>query len=303
MNSLPDIFHDQMSFQHRFVEGLQNMPQHDGLGVFILVLANATYDREVYKLLKENLEKRFNELEASFSSEMDDAPDDIAVFERLMNKGFSALALREVNELKSWRLQFNELRSYRPTRASNIKIETIHQPFNPDEFHFNKPFLKKEILWEGELLGQNCRLLYNKFPFADYHCILVVEPEECREQFLDLVTHRYVWEFLSQLGKNMPGVGAGYNAFGAGASVNQQHFQTYLRNDAGYPIEHAQWRHNGGDIHYPLSCHRFTDPEESWDLIDSFHHNAQTYNLLSTGQILFILLNDRCKAVLKYHHG
>lgn len=285
----PQIFSSTNHFHSAFVSGLEDMLHHEGLGVFILVLANATYDEEIYRALRGVITERYASLASTFDENMDDAPDDIQVFRQLMDVGLDKLHLREMRSLGPWNVQFNQLRSFRPTRISENKMHSLLEAFNPQGFHFNKPFLKKEILWEGELGEHQVRLLYNKFPFADYHGILVIEPAEERPQFLDEQVHHYIWKLTAALKDAMPGLGFGYNAYGAGASVNQQHFQMYMRDDAGYPIENPIWCHNAGCNRYPMFCMTVDNASEAWEKILLLHESNTAYNLLYRPGKLYIV--------------
>lgn len=292
-------FTDPAHFRQAFVDGLERMLlQHEGLGVFILVLANATFDRGIYPRLHDRLAERFDLLAARFNAAeaagepLPDAADDQAVFRKLLATGFDRLQLTRFRQAGPWQLQYNQLRSFRPPRMSQAVVSTLCKPFDDQGFHFNKPFLKKETLWQGELLGRDCRLLYNKFPFAMLHGLLVIEPAAARPQFLTEKDHHYVWELTATLGGRLPGWGLGYNAYGAYASVNQQHFQSYLNTEQGdgegMPIEAPQWRHNGGEQAYPLHCKRFEDATAAWSFINELHRANTPYNLLYRPGRLFI---------------
>jgi hypothetical protein len=86
----------------------------------------------------------------------------------------------------------------------------------------------------------------------------------------------------------LPTVGFGYNAYGAAASVNHQHFQMYIRDD-GYPVENDCWRHNGGADEYPISCYKQDDSDTAWRSIESLHESNTAYNLLYRPGLLYIL--------------
>ena len=287
--SLPAMFKNTSAFQAAFICGLEEMLEHDGLGVFILVLANASYDASIFQKLQPQLALRFKELVSAFQQGVGDAPDDIQVFEKLMGIGLDQLHVREYRQLGPWRVQFNQLRSLRPSRMSDVRVDSLSLPFNSQGFHFNKPFLQKEILWEGQLLGSHCRLLYNKFPFVDHHCVLAINPEENRPQIITFEEHRYVWRLGEALMSCLPYVGFGYNAYGAAASVNHQHFQMYLRDDGGYPVERDCWRHNGGVDKYPIDCYKQDDCDAAWQFIESLHESNIAYNLLYRPGLLYIL--------------
>jgi hypothetical protein len=62
--------------------------------------------------------------------------------------------------------------------------------------------------------------------------------------------------------------------------VNHQHFQCYLRDPGGYPIEDPRWVQNGGAEPYPLDCHRLAAPGEAWREVAECHGRGVAYNLL-----------------------
>ena len=291
MNALPPPLRDTAGFRAAFTQGLEAMLEREELGTFILVFANATFDNEIYRALRPQLRVGFDEHAGALREALAGgrglrhAPDDLLVFLKLMAVGFDGLEPTRFRHEGPWELQFNQLRSFRPPRMSNAVVESLRRPFDRDAFHFNKLFLRKEVLWEGELSDVPCRLFYNKFPFANLHGLLVVAPEEERPQFLDEPDHFYVWGLAEALGLGLAGAGFGYNAYGAYASVNHQHFQMYVREPwlalgASYPIEDERWEHNGGHERYPLRVRRFDDPDESWGHLDALHRRGLTYNLL-----------------------
>jgi len=287
--SLPAIFKNPDDFHLAFVVGLEEILEHEELGAYILVLANASFDASIFEILQSRLGARFETLACKFTQGLDEAPDDIAVFEKLMDIGLDGLQVRECRQLGPWRVQFNQIRSLRPPRMSDVRVDSLNLPFDPQSFHFNKHFLQKEILWEGQLLGRHCRLLYNKFPFVDHHCILAIEPAENRPQFITAEAHQYIWRLGEMLAEGMPDIGFGYNAYGAAASVNHQHFQMYMRNDGGYPIEQDYWAHHGGEDEYPVDCYTYDDCETAWQCIESLHQSNTAYNLLYRPGLLYVV--------------
>jgi hypothetical protein len=297
---LPPPFQNSREFRAAFGRGLEDMLVHPELGVFILVLANATFDPQIQRLLQGRLRERFAELSGQYRSRLHDgrplrdAPDDVLVFLKLMAVGYEGLRATDFRQVGPWEVQFNQLRSFRPPRMSHAAVSALERPFDPQGFHFNKPFLQKEVLWEGVLAGRHSRLLYNKFPFAELHGLLVVEPAACRAQFLAEADHRYLWQLSEQLGAAMPGVGFGYNAYGAYASVNHQHFQMYVRATCAgqggrYPIEEPGWRHNGGNEDYPLPVLRFEAPGPAWEALAELHARGRSYNLLYRPGVLYVV--------------
>jgi len=284
-------FQSLARLQAAFADGLAAMLEHPGLGTFILVLANAGSERALWQALAPRLATRFAELaEAHGRGELaDQAPDDLAVFERLLAVGFDGLQPVRHRTAGPWQLQFNHLRSFRPPRMSHVVVDRLQRPFDAAGFHFNKPFLRKEVLWEGELDGLHTRWLYNKFPFAPLHTLLVMQPDEQRPQFLAEPHHHAVWRLVAGLGEPLPGLGFGYNAYGAYASVNHQHLQGYVRTDDGYPVESEDWCHNGGERAYPVACRRHDDAGAAWADIAGLHAANTPYNLLYRPGACYVL--------------
>jgi len=290
------LFESPEAFREGFVNRLERMlREYQGLGVFILVLANASYDEGIYRRLATPLRQRFEDLAARMRADLQagrplgDAPDDVLVFLKLMAVGFDDLPLTRFRQADGFELQFNLLRAFRPARMSDAVVKELHKPFDPSGFHFNKPFLQKEVFWEGELLGRQCRLLYNKFPFAELHALLVIDPQDDKPQWLRENDHLAIWEITEALGRSLPGVGFAYNAYGAFSSVNHQHFQMFVRAQGEYPVESADWRHAGGEEAYPLECHCFDDVERAWAGIRQLHQEKRAYNLLYRPGRLYVL--------------
>lgn len=292
----PALFADREAFRGAFVAGLERMlEQHRDLGVFILTLANASYDASIHARLQGRLRQRFEELSSELRGALIDgrplngAADDLLVFLKLMVVGFDELALTRLRRAGLFELQFNPLRAYRPPRMSDVAVDNLSCAFNPDGFHFNKPFLKKEVFWSGELAGRDCRLLYNKFPFAELHGLLVISPDENKPQCLTEDDHLTVWQVCRELGEGLPGVGFGYNAYGAYASVNHLHLQMFVRSSDVYPVESPQWRHLGGGIDYPVEVRVLERPEVAWQAIMDLHHRNVPYNLLYRPGRLYLM--------------
>jgi hypothetical protein len=86
----------------------------------------------------------------------------------------------------------------------------------------------------------------------------------------------------------MPGFGLGYNSYGAHASVNHLHFQTFLREEP-LPIEDPHWSHNGGPDPYPCRCLRFDNSQEAGGFIDGLHRQEISYNLIAGSGHLYCL--------------
>lgn len=288
-------FSSPEDFRSAFEVGLTRLlNDHDELGVYILVLANACFDPKIWSHLSTPLQIKFAKLSEDFIKRQnsglvsDDVEDDVEVFRQLLEMKFDYLCATESRLVGPWELQYNQLRSLRPPRATNEQVEGISAPFDRDRFHFAKTFLQKEIFWQGELSGRETALFYNKFPFVELHGLLVPEPSKEYPQFLRREDHDYVWELVNSLEASLPGVGFGYNSYGAYASVNHLHFQMFIREQP-LAVAAANWYHNGGLEEYPAVCHRFESAASSWDFIDQLHEKETAYNLIYLPGRLFCL--------------
>lgn len=288
---LDPFFFTEDTFTRAFNDGLDTMLDSSELGAFVLVLANATIDPAVYQYFETRLAKRFDQWLELFRNDPDVgkkfAADDVAVFKQLIDVGFAALQPTRHRIADVWQLQYNQLRTFRPARNATRAFETTSQAFDVNGFHFNKPFLQKEIFWQGELFGHGVRLLYNKFPFASLHGLFVVGPEKNKPQLLDQETHELVWRLLHETRATLP-MGMGYNSLGAYASVNHQHLQSFVSRKK-YPIELACWEHNGGARQYPLDCRKFYHVDDAWRYLHDLHAADVPYNLLYRGGELYCI--------------
>ena len=265
------------------------MLSHDELGAFILVLANSMQDKQSQIDLKNDLMSMFVELNNKHKvGALKATDDDMGVFEKIKAKGVGSLSAWQGIPQGEWELLYNPMRSLRPERASSEKFENIIREFDRAKFHFNKPFLRPEILWEGEWGNVPLRVLYNKFPFAPYHLIIVPEPERELPQVLIKEHHELIWKLVEEQSGVFTGFGVGYNSLGACASVNQLHFQSFIQEEV-LPIEKTLWQHNGGRHGYPMSCIKTTSVGECWAVIERFHENNQPYNLLYRKRCCYVL--------------
>jgi diadenosine tetraphosphate (Ap4A) HIT family hydrolase len=278
-------FASRDGFARSFYAGLAAMLEaHAGLGVYILVLANALQDPGLWSTLRDALARRHEGHRRAMVEDLRrgcrlrEPEDDLSVFLKLLAIGFEHLAPVERRRVEgagsspAWEIQFNPIRALRPARMSDTRVEGVMRPFDACGFHFNKPFLAREVFWEGVLAGKPARLLYNKFPFAPMHGLLVPEPEKERPQFLTPELQGWAWEVARSAGEAIPGFGLAYNSYGAHASVNHLHFQTFARET---PLA-AQEACEG----YPLARHRHEDMESAWFQIDELHQRQTAYNLV-----------------------
>lgn len=280
-----DIFNSSAEYKNIFNKGLIDLAQDGGLGTFILAMANATFDQKIYQETKALLQANFVKLQLKYvdyfthGKKVNEVDEDLLVFLKMICVGFDKLQTTAFRDESDWELQFNHVRGFRPNRITQQQIDSLFLNFSANEFNFNKPFLAKERLWEGEYKNKQLSLYYNKYPFVHYHTLLVPEREKQLPQFLELTQHNMIWEFLESIEVNMNGVGAGYNSRGAFSSVNHLHFQLFVR-EKELPVTAKKWQHNGGTEVYPTACHVFTSVKESGKFIEHLHKTNTAYNLL-----------------------
>jgi diadenosine tetraphosphate (Ap4A) HIT family hydrolase len=268
-----------------FASGLKGLLQQPGLGSYILVHANASFDAEIYASMRSQLASRFDQhaeycrVTLGEGRELVGAADDNLVFLKLMAIGFNGVHAAAFRDEADWELQFNHIRAFRPSRMSRERVAGISRPFDVNGFHFNKPFLRKEAFWCGELHGVEIELLYNKFPFVPMHCLLVPDRMQRLPQLLTQKYHEYVWKLAERLAEGLPGIGIAYNSYGAYASVNHLHFQLFVR-PRPLPLMQDHWRHNGGDRDYPLNCEIYRSAAQAWQRIKALHQADISYNLI-----------------------
>ncbi len=278
-----DPFRSPAALSAAFEQGLAAMLERPGLGTFILAAANASFEPGLWERLRPALAARFDSLAEGYrqllqsGQPLPDAADDVSVFLKLAHIGFAAVAPTRFRQAGPWELQFNLLRSFRPQRGSHGAVNGTSAPFDPNGFHFNKPFLAPEILWQGELVGRDAAFLYNKFPFVERHGILVPERRAERPQLLDAAMLHWAWAVTESLAARLPGFGLGYNAYGAHASINHLHLQTFVRQRP-LPLEGGTWRHNGGPDDYPAAVQVFDRPDPAWAAIAELHDSGVPYN-------------------------
>ncbi len=291
-------FSDLASFQQAFTDGLSSLLHRGGLGPFILVCANASFDRRVQEATADELAALYRELSKDYVEALSKGKpiavveEDLLVFLKLHAVGFANLQRTEIRHAGPWEVQFNQLRSFRPRRISTQVPASLQVAFDESGFHFNKPFMQKEAFWAGELCGLQATLFYNKYPFTDFHGLLVLERESCWPQFLTEAHHHYLWHTTLELARTLPGVGFGYNSLGAFASVNHLHFQMFVK-PSGFAVMHEQWRHNGGQRPYPAQCEAFDSHEAAWAYLSGLHGSDTPYNLLYGAGRLYVFARKK----------
>lgn len=173
-------------------------------------------------------------------------------------------------------------------------IDDLNVPFNDNGFHFNKSFLNDEIFIEQKINNKVLSLLYNKFPFADYHGLLVIDKHRHYNQFLFTEIFIYIWCLYQKLSENIIGLVIAYNSLGAGASVNHLHFQSSITLEP-YSIESNIWMHNGGNEAYPVKCMVFNDVNKAWNSINNLQNRQVSFNLIFKSNKLYCLPQDNTK--------
>lgn len=260
-----------------------------GLSAFILVCANAYFDSEILEDLGNDLRKAFLDIREKYFRVFaygqilnERNAEDLLVFLKIALVGLEQLRVAEFRHLDEWTIQFNHIRSFRPQRNAARAVASIDMPFNENAFHYDDALCQRESFWSGLLLGKNASLLYNKYPFARLHALMLPEPRKKLRQYLDREYHAWAWEVTQSLAHDLPGFGMGYNSLGTFASVNHLHFQTFIE-PSGMPVSSGVWKHNGGGKEYPLGCKAFDSFEESWQWMDYIYkQNTTSFNLLYT---------------------
>ena len=276
-------------FKNLFVDQLKNMLSADELGAFILVLANSQQDELLKKELQADLETTFIALKNNFNAgKLKATQDDIDVFRQLLGVELQDIPSWLYKTAGVWEVTFNSMRQLRPTRVSSQILNSIKMDFDETKFHFNKPFLTPEILWQGSYNDIKLRVLYNKFPFSDYHLLIAVSPEKNRSQELTQETHQAIAYLAKSVDGLFPGFGVGFNSLAAGASVNHMHFQGFVREQI-FPVENNCWKHNGGDIDYPLKVKRFDNAEQAWLCLSDLINQDIAYNCLYRSNICYVM--------------
>ena len=281
-------------FWKAFNSGFEALLAQEQLGTFILVMANASFDPTLQETLQEPVKLRYRQLFERFESQLlggetlNESDEDLLVFFKIVTIGLERIAASESRSVGLWEVQFNPLRALRPRRISSATSDTLSLPFCKESFHFNKPFMKKELFWSGSLEGKPVDLYYNKYPFTQGHGLLVPERQMENPQLLTEEYHHYLCQLATTLSESLPGCGFGYNSYGAYASVNHLHFQMFLR-EAPFPIEQPQWRHHGGEHPYPATCFCTNRVAEAWQWIEQCHQNGTPYNVLYIGERCYLL--------------
>lgn len=191
-------------------------------------------------------------------------------------------------EVGPYVLQFNPLRGYRPKGGAGSKTIVLNEPYGSPEspkMNFNRTD-PMETFHSEYLGGIKFDFLYNKYPFAPYHFLMVPEKEKEYNQFLgernegDFLA--IAWDFLRKDGHESS-MRIGFNSNGAHASFNHFHFQGFFLTDGWEPPIEKMIRANGGGPFFSRGV-RFI-PNSSYTLadarvvLDNLHRNNINYNI------------------------
>jgi len=286
------------NFKLAFNQGLVTLLSRQSSGVFILALANSLQNKEIFESNSETIVKTFNQIKQNYFKcqsekvKTGDAKDDEDVMMVLFDMGVNAFNITKKRSVKygnaSWQVRFNPLRSFRPKRMSGQNFSGLNIAFNEKGFHFDKAFLTDEIFIDQHINNKHVSLLYNKFPFADYHGLFVVDKHKHYNQFLFKEIFFYIFNLYQQLANHISGLVIAYNSLGAGASVNHLHFQSSITSDQ-YCIESKLWKHNGGNESYPVTCLVFETGDEGWQCIDYYQKTDTPFNIIIKSNKLYCL--------------
>ena len=279
-------------FKQLFVDKLKTMLSDDELGAFILVLANSRQDAFLKAELADALQKNFVALKGRYATgALEATKDDLDVFRQLLDIELDGIPLWQTRTTAEWEVALNDIRRLRPARASSQHFKSIKQHFDETKFHFNKPFLKPEILWQGDYEGAAISVLYNKFPFSGYHLLIAISPEKNQPQLMTEENHQLISSLAVNVAKLVPGFGIGFNSLAAGASVNHFHAQGFVRQQP-FPIEADRWRHNGGNQEYPLAVRHFTNSVKSWRYLNRLIEEDIAFNCVYREQSCYVVTRE-----------
>lgn len=268
---------DENSFRDQYRDGLIHMLGRNTFGGWILVLANSMQDPDLRTVLRLPLDDAFAMLKATLPEGSD---DDIEVFDRIRQGApHKMLSHWHSASRDAWKLVTNPMRQFRPMRLSRDPLHSLYRAFDPDGFNFSKADLEPEVFKEGEWNGVQLRVLYNKFPFAPWHLIMVPDPYSQNPQYITREYHVFAMALVAELSTRLPGVTLAYNSLGAGASVNHLHFQFSVIEEL-LPIEETRWKHHGGDESYPIECIHSDDADEAWYAIDERQLEGKPFNII-----------------------
>ncbi len=270
--------------EQAFKEKLYPLSLQKHLGTYILCLANALTDKRLYLYLQNDLNKTLKTLS---QNQPESSADDASVFEQLIDPNNALPKFARSKQVGPWTLQYNQIRSYRPARNANDVVTSIYKDFNEDGFHFNKPFLQKEMLQSITYNNTQIDCFLNKFPFTQNHLLLLINPKQCSPQLLTLHSLTLITNMAIKI-KSTEITYFAFNSIGSYASVNHLHFH-FVSLKTALPICAKQWHHNGGTVEYPLALHKVNNANDAWIIIEKLHTKNQAYNLIIQHHTIYIV--------------
>lgn len=148
------------------------------------------------------------------------------------------IKLNTESDIGSLVLHINRIRECRPqglAKSSDVKIDA---PRKPGDFHFGGLECDYEQFYKIE----DYDILYNRYPFAPFHFLMVPDrkpkdEKNIHNQYLDPETDQGVLEAILRIVQNpdYKGIRIGYNSLGAHASRNGFHFHGFIVNDNWAP--------------------------------------------------------------------
>lgn len=302
MSLIEQYFSTETQFKQAFADGLNHILDYKSAGTFILACANAYQNKELRDRYQQKLAEIFALIKHQYllaessQTELTDAEDDISVMKQLIRLDLSKLSLTETRlvgaDATAWQVSYNQLRSFRPGRMSAGQSFVLETAFNDNGFHFDKAFLKKEVFLEGEWNHKSVSLLYNKFPFIDYHGLLVIDKHKHLNQYLTQEMLSYIFALQNQVQNSVKKIGIAYNSIGAGASVNHLHFQIFIPSQM-LSLFSPEWQHNGGIRQYPAYCLLFNNADDCWLYVSQLHERNIAYNLVFQQNKIYCLPRKR----------
>lgn len=285
-------FTTRYDFREPFLTDLKTMisMRRPDLGQMLLAFSNFGFNGNDYpederQAIAANLSLWLDEIAQDVrqklmaGSEIPARDDDTLVFLKIREVGIEAALVTDEGAVGEWPKVFIPVRSFRPRRVTVEKFRTLKVPFDATKFNYGW-VRDQEGLWVDTISGIHAFLLYNKFPFAPYHTVVVPHMGKELPQYLEGEYHEWLWDLLGPH-DIIPGLYVGYNSLGAFASVNHLHFQLIVDAD-GIPAADQRWEHNGGNEEYPTKCERFDDCQRAWAYIEKLHQIPTPYNLIYT---------------------
>ena len=151
-------------------------------------------------------------------------------------------ARTEFRSLGRFRLQFNQIRGFRPLREAvqqDIRLtDPLRKPAKPPSFND----FRDEDFFRFGFAGRGCRFFHNKYPFAPYHSVLVPDVTDdlgqYHRQYLDPDADADLMDAVLDLvfsGCFGSSFRLGYNARGGHASIDHLHWQSFFVGDTWEP--------------------------------------------------------------------